>query len=131
MLFLWATLIHFFLENEGLWLSKNSISVKKYMTVFTNNFLIQTLLTNALSFLYLHIRFRTFRKAIRLNSNANYIITNIPASFYLSQMKRTSDSHYFLHLCANPTNCTISMWMTSIFCFLFDTLVRISSENHN
>ena len=55
------------------------------------------------SFLYVHIRFRTFKIAIRSNWNNNYNITNVPTTLYMSQMKGISGWHYFLHLVTNST----------------------------
>ena len=83
--FPWATLSHF-LKKQRLRLSKNEISTKTYETVSTSNFLTQFTVHY---FLYVHIRFRTFRIATRPNWNNYYNITNVPTTLYLSQMKRT------------------------------------------
>ena len=84
MLFPWATVSHFFKKSKGCGCPKhNGISVKTYATVSTRNFLIPALLTTVHSFLYVHIRFRTFRIAIRLNWNNYYNITNITPEYYI------------------------------------------------
>ena len=85
-------------------LSKTGILVKTYATVSSSgNFLIQRLLTTIHSFLYVRIRFRTFRIATRPNWNSYYNITNVPTKLYLSRMKRISGSYQFLHHFPNST----------------------------
>ena len=60
--------------------------------------MILPLLTTVHYFLYVHIRFRTFKIAIKPNWNSYYNISNVPTTLYLSQMKRICGSHYFLDL---------------------------------
>ena len=111
----------------------NETLVKTYATVSASNFLILPLLTTIHSFLYVHIRFRTFRIAIKPNWNNYYNISNVPTTLYLSQMKRISSWQYFLDLFTNPTNGTISyfgvhsMWME--VSFLLGASACICKEN--
>ena len=79
----------FFYKSKD-WLPTNRISVKTYSTISTSIFLTQTLPTAVHSFLYVHIRFRTFTIAIRPTSNNFYDITNVPTTLYLSRRRRTS-----------------------------------------
>ena len=93
--------------------------------------MILPLLTTVHSFLYVHIRFRTFRIAIKPNWNNYYNISNAPTTLYLSLMKRISGSHYFLDMFINPTivirNGKIPFLMTMIrLTALFLTLVCTS-----
>ena len=75
-----------------------------YLHYLTCDFLIQPLLTTVQPFLYGHICFWTFRITIRTNWNNYYNITNVPTALHLSQMKRFSGSHYFLHLFTNSAS---------------------------
>ena len=90
----------------------------------------QPLLTTVLSFLDVHIRFRTFRIVVRPNWNNYYNITNVSTKLWQNQMKTISGSHCFLHLFTNltfPNNFTISMWMD--VSFLLGASARICQNN--
>ena len=60
--------------------------------------MILPLLTTVHFFLYVHIRFRALRIAIKPNWNNYYNISNLPSTLYLSQMKLIFGSHHFLYL---------------------------------
>ena len=99
----------FFLKKQGLWLSKSIISVKIYVTVSTSYFLIKPLLSAALSFHYVHIRFRTFRIAIYSNqTEITIIIYIIPEAnktgFWLStgQYKSCENDRWVLKISVLP-----------------------------
>ena len=114
MLYLGATLSHFFKKSKNCGCPKTEYQQrhikkkKQEKTASTSNFLIQPLLTTAQSFLYVQIRFRTFRIAITPSLNNYYNITNIPTTLYLSQMKRISCSHYFIYS---------QIWLTALSLF--------------
>ena len=81
MLFYWTTTSHFFKKVRAVAVQiENGISVKTYATVPTRNFLILPLLTTAHYFLYVHIRFRTFRTVVKPNWNNYYTYYIIPKS---------------------------------------------------
>ena len=58
--------------------------------------MIQPLLTTVHYFLYVQIRFRTFRIATTPSWNNRNNITNVPTKLYPSQTKRISVSHHFI-----------------------------------
>ena len=63
---------------------------------------------------FVHVRFRTFRIAIKANWTNYCNISNVLTTLYLSQMKRISGSHYFLDLFTNPTNCYLLLRCTHL-----------------
>ena len=91
-----------FLQNTPQWLLlavekpiliKTNVSTSWLVTFWYNHYSLATVHP----FLYVHIGFWILIIAIRLNWNYHNI-TNAPASLLLSQIKRISDSHYFLLL---------------------------------
>ena len=71
--------------------------------------MIEPLPTTVYSSLYVHIRFRTVRIAIRPNWNDYYTWV---------KWNELSGSHHFLRLFTNTTNYTISLWMQASFCLV-------------
>ena len=77
--------------------------------------MIEPLPTTVHSFLYVHIRFRTIRIAIRPNWNDYYIYI-----YYYNWVKwyELSGSHLFLCLFTDTTKCTTCLWMEASFCLM-------------
>ena len=107
-----------------MWLSKNGISVK--VTVFTSNFLTKPLLTTVHFFLYVQIRFRTFRIAVTPSWNNCNNTTNVPTKV-IPESNETDFWLTSLHLFASLTNSIISTWMQ--VSFLFGASARKCREN--
>ena len=111
----------FLIKNQGLWLSRKltlvkiNVSTSWLVTFWYNHYSLATVHP----FLYVHIGFWILRIAIRPNWNNYHNITNAPTSLHLSQIKRLSDSHYFLLLFTNSTLQHVSVTKVHMSSWMF------------
>ena len=122
----------FLIKKQGLWLSRNRTLVKTnnstswLVTFWYNHYSLATVHP----FIYVHIGFWILTIAIRPNWNSYHNITNAPTSLHLSQIKRISDSHYFLLLFTNSTLQHVPVTKLHISASMQVSLLGASASRH-